>query len=770
MVCPTCHRDCAPTARHCPGCGTRLAAPGDQSGADAAVYGADTGGGGGTPLPAGTVLQGRYRLDRVLGAGAFGRVYYAEDLQHPGSPPLAIKELLDARFSSPQTRRDAINWFKREVSTLLALDHPGIPAIHSYWTAQPAAGPLYLAMDYIPGQTLLAVLQHSGGALPWRQIVNWGLELCEVLAYLHTRTPPFVFRDLKPPNVMLDSGANRPVLIDFGIARQLASPGGTAIGTWGYMPYEQVLGKAEARSDQYALGAILHALLTGRHPEDEYAHLQREGYDVESALRALFPPLDTLVPELPTALVTALTRATAYDVADRFPDVTALAAALRQILVENPAVEASESLETATAQWPAHPHESAAPALIVSGHGGGAYTTIGAALREAPAGARIEVRPGLYAESLVIDKEVEIVGVGPADEIIVEARGASCLVMRAEQALVRGLTLRLRAGPEAWECYAVDIPQGRLGLEECAITSESLACVAIHGATAAPTLRRCRVHHGQASGVLVYEQGRGTLEDCDIAYHSLAAVEIAQEGDVTLLHCAIHDGEAAGLLVYEGGHGRLEHCAIYATALACVEIRDGGDPMLRHCIIRDGKQGGVLVHAQGRGALEDCAIFGHTLAGVEIGGGGNPLLRRCAIHDGAQSGLLIYEQGEGVLEDCTIFGHALAGVEITQGGNTRLRRCAIGDGKQGGVLVADGGRGALENCEINGHVLAGIEVRTEGNLVARRCQVTLNGLMAVYVHDHSSATISDCDLTGNAHGAWRIDELSEVHRQGNTEP
>jgi serine/threonine protein kinase len=153
-----------------------------------------------------------------------------------------------------------------------------------------------------------------------------------VLSYLHSRTPPFVFRDLKLPNVMLDSRTSRPVLIDFGIARQLAPVGGTAIGTWGYAPYEQVLGKAEPRSDLYALGALLHALLTGRRPDAEYTRLQRGGLDVAATMRALFPPADTLVPGIPAGLAQVLTRATAFDVTDRFPDAASMAVALQQVL------------------------------------------------------------------------------------------------------------------------------------------------------------------------------------------------------------------------------------------------------------------------------------------------------------------------------------------------------------------------------------------------------------------------------------------------------
>jgi serine/threonine protein kinase len=273
------------------------------------------------------MLQARYRIERVLGAGAFGRVYLAEDTQDVGSPAVAIKELLDAQFATLDDKREAIGWFKREAGILLGLDHRCIPAIHGFWTAHGAAGPFYLAMEYIPGKTLRDVLQ-GAGRVPWLQVVHWGIALCDVLGYLHRQMPPFVFRDVKLENVLLDSRTQLPVLIDFGITRQLVATTGTAIGTWGYVPMEQVLGHVDPRSDLYAVGATLHALLTGRCPDAEYTRLQRSGLDVEGTMRALFPAADTLVPRVPAWLGQVLTKATAFAMADRYDDAASMAAAL----------------------------------------------------------------------------------------------------------------------------------------------------------------------------------------------------------------------------------------------------------------------------------------------------------------------------------------------------------------------------------------------------------------------------------------------------------
>ena len=131
MTCPTCGAPHTPTARYCGTCGSRLGGPAPAQ-PSSAVPSAGTEGGTHQPLAPGTLLQGHYRIERVLGSGAFGRVYLATDTQDAAQPFRAIKELLDHEFASPADKRDAIAWFKREVSTLLSLEHAGISAIYGF--------------------------------------------------------------------------------------------------------------------------------------------------------------------------------------------------------------------------------------------------------------------------------------------------------------------------------------------------------------------------------------------------------------------------------------------------------------------------------------------------------------------------------------------------------------------------------------------------------------------------------------------------------------
>ncbi len=293
------------------------------------------------------------------------------------------------------------------------------------------------------------------------------------------------------------------------------------------------------------------------------------------------------------------------------------------------------------------------PTLVVDAMGRGDHLTLKAALAEAKPGYRILVRPGLYRESVVIDKPVEIIGDGELSDVVIEANEEDTVLFRANMGRIANLTLRQTGGGD-W--YCVDIAQGRLDLEGCDISSQSLACVAIRGG-ADPRLRRNRIHDGKASGVFVYENGQGTLEDNDIFANANAGVAIMEGGNPTLRRNRIHDGKQGGVVVGDNGQGTLEDNEIFANAFSGVEIRKGGNPTLRRNRIHDGKSAGVLVYKNGQGTLEDNDIFANAYSGVEIREGGNPTFRSNRISKNGYTAIRVYDGGQGVFEDNDLRGN-----------------------------------------------------------------------------------------------------------------
>ncbi|MGH2486418.1 MAG: serine/threonine-protein kinase [Ktedonobacterales bacterium] len=216
-------------------------------------------------LPANQHLHNqRYVVTHKLAQGGQSAVYLVSDLLDGGAKR-AVKEMSESNIA-PTDREKAVNDFFREAKMLRDLDHPALAKVYETFVEGQR---YFLVMEYVEGHNLEDELIGVGRPLEWERVVDWGMALCDVLAFLHGQSPPIIYRDLKPANVMLAKDGTLK-LVDFGIARWLhpeRTRDTAQLGTDGYAPLEQYSARSEPRSDLYALGASLYHLLTGRVPE-----------------------------------------------------------------------------------------------------------------------------------------------------------------------------------------------------------------------------------------------------------------------------------------------------------------------------------------------------------------------------------------------------------------------------------------------------------------------------------------------------------------------
>lgn len=307
-----------------------------QSSSGAKGYGsADSGGkvspGGHHRLPPGTELSnGRYRIEKLVASGGMGAVYRALDLRFDRA--CAVKEMLDD-FQTDEERGKAVEWFRREATFLLDLNHPCIPRVRDFF---PEGERHYLVMDFIEGRTLAEVLDKEGNVpgvngargVSEARARSWGQQVCSVLSYLHNQKPPVIFRDLKPSNIMVTS-QDEVKLIDFGIARTVQSQRqSTIIMTIGFAPPEQLHGMPEPRSDLYALGATLHRVLT-RH---DAANNKPSIFS--------FPPIRLLRPDISPAFEQVLIKALSPALEQRWNSAAEMGQAIMRLppITVNPPV------------------------------------------------------------------------------------------------------------------------------------------------------------------------------------------------------------------------------------------------------------------------------------------------------------------------------------------------------------------------------------------------------------------------------------------------
>ncbi|MGH2414832.1 MAG: serine/threonine protein kinase, partial [Microcystaceae cyanobacterium] len=202
-----------------------------------------------------------YQILRILGRGGMGITYLAWDKTGAtiGKPMLLVLKEMNANIAQIAKAREL---FEREARIMKSLNHSGIPQYYDFFVEN---GKKYLAMELIHGYNLEQWVYQQGTVLP-RQAIEWMIQICEILDYLHSLKPPLVHRDVKPANLMLRSLDRRIMLLDFGAVKEIGTPPGTRIGAEGYSSPEQSRGKPCPQSDLYAIGPTLIFLLTAENP------------------------------------------------------------------------------------------------------------------------------------------------------------------------------------------------------------------------------------------------------------------------------------------------------------------------------------------------------------------------------------------------------------------------------------------------------------------------------------------------------------------------
>ena len=236
-----------------------------------------------------TLCSDEYYIHRVIGHGGMGKVYLAAHTEL--TVPVALKQAradqplpdsvvaeLDALLqgdssSTAAPLQDTVSSggvhtdrFLREALFLARLHHPALPSLYDYFFED---GYWYLVMDYIPGPTLTMYLRQQG-PLPPLEALNYAIQLCDVFDYLHRQTPPIIYRDLKPSNILVTPEGSL-MLVDFGIARYFKEGQAndtTDFGSPGYASPEQYQaeGQTDGRSDLFSLGILLYEMLSGQRP------------------------------------------------------------------------------------------------------------------------------------------------------------------------------------------------------------------------------------------------------------------------------------------------------------------------------------------------------------------------------------------------------------------------------------------------------------------------------------------------------------------------
>ena len=275
------------------------------------------------PISIGTVLQNRYRLVKILGQGGMGRTYLAED-QGRFNELCALKELIPAQTGNDVLEKSK-KLFQREASILYQIQHPQVPQFRAMFEQDQR---WFLVQDYFQGKTYTTLLNErraAGHTFSETEVLKLFGHLLPVLAYIHSKG--IIHCDISPENIILRDRDRLPVLVDFGVFKELAtrwqysdaSRQLTTVGKLGYIPREQVkTGQAYPSSDLYALAVTGVVLLTGREPQKLFDDTQSWNWQ----------RWVTLSPEMNRVL----NRMLSSNPGDRYQSVAEVAAALQSLI------------------------------------------------------------------------------------------------------------------------------------------------------------------------------------------------------------------------------------------------------------------------------------------------------------------------------------------------------------------------------------------------------------------------------------------------------
>jgi nitrous oxidase accessory protein NosD len=346
------------------------------------------------------------------------------------------------------------------------------------------------------------------------------------------------------------------------------------------------------------------------------------------------------------------------------------------------------------------------------------HQTIGSAVRVARPGDVILVRPGTYAEQLVIDKPLEIVGVGVVSddqEAVLCGQGAAAVHYEAARGVGRISALTIESGGDE-DCASIDITKGYLVVDGCRITT------------------------------------RGSAE---------ASVRVRCQGRARIVDNRISNGTGTGVLVCEFGRADITSNVVTGHAHTCVEMRDGARVHLVDNRIGQGISGGVLIRGPiTQPLVERNDIFENREAGVAILDGARPVVQGNRIHDGFGPGVSIEGDSAGTVQDNDLYGNRGSAVQVGAAGRPLVTRNRIYNGAGGGVLVTSGGRARVDENEIRGNARAGVAFMRGATPEVFIRNVIVDG-RAEGVYDEIGMRRDGNDVDRNAGGNWRTGTDSE---------
>ncbi|WP_213453731.1 right-handed parallel beta-helix repeat-containing protein [Rhizomonospora bruguierae] len=402
--------------------------------------------------------------------------------------------------------------------------------------------------------------------------------------------------------------------------------------------------------------------------------------------------------------------------------------------------------------------------LVVGGSQPGAFSTIGAALAQAQAGATIAVRPGRYAEKLSISNRVTICAAG-GGAVEVRVEEGSVLVVHGEGAQLRGITLS-SADPKL---AAVDVYAGEVAFDDCRISSGSWVSVLarLKGSMA---LRGCEVTSPAGAGLVVVSDGSSTVEETVIRQAGTSGIVVGDGSSLVLRRCTVRDTAANGVCVSGDARLTMEDCAVSGAGKPALVLEQRAWARISRVTVRDSANVDVFVRGEVDVVVTDSEFSGAAVQAVHVADGARPEFRGCAFTSVGHVAAQVTAKARPTFTDCT-FADSPVGIAIDGESVPRLVGATVRGTRDSAAVFGGSATAIVRRLRATIERGAGLLVREGATLDASDLVVDAGGAVALALTGGARGRVRDAQLSGTATPVLTVDtgaalELRSVALRG----
>ncbi|MFB9838478.1 right-handed parallel beta-helix repeat-containing protein [Actinoallomurus acaciae] len=443
--------------------------------------------------------------------------------------------------------------------------------------------------------------------------------------------------------------------------------------------------------------------------------------------------------------------------------------------------------------------------LTVSPDGPGGFRTIQEALSAARTGSVVRIRPGRYAESLVIRTRVTIVAEGERGSVEICPRSGTAVMLLTDAVMLTDLTLR--GGGD--DVPVVDAAHGQIAMEGCTVAGSGWTAVLARGAGSL-AIRGCRITNPEGAGIVDTAETASVIEDCLIENLGTSAVVLGEKSRSRIRGCRMRDARGNGVLANGESQGTIEDCHIAttskpaialegdsATKIVRTNVRDcavgvyvtsasrpvledvavsditsgpgivlagGADPLLRRCRTARTKDNGLAVTERSRGTFEECEFAGATASAIKVSGSSSPALSTTTVREcgDASASVLLSEDSVAEFERLEVVDAAGTAISVRSGANPLIRYATVTAPGGIGMEVADDGRGRLEHCVVERATGVAVRIGGGANVSLRDCAFRSAGDAGISVDSGGMGVVLDCEVSGSGASGVVVREGGDV--------